>query len=74
MSLPSGWLPNVPAPETVVEPYTGDQTSTWTEPQNPVAFGPQPKSVNNPSGQLQGIPVMGVTAEIAQTLSGPQPS
>jgi hypothetical protein len=39
-----------------------------------VAFGPQPKSVNNPSGQLQGIPVMGVTAEIAQTLSGPQPS
>ena len=29
MSLPPGWIPNLPAPETTIAPYTGDQTGGW---------------------------------------------
>jgi hypothetical protein len=35
--------------------------------------GYQPQGANNPLGQIASIPVMSITAETLQTLSGPQP-
>lgn len=80
MTLPNGWIPNPPAPETQVPAYTGDQTNTWAagliKPGNTVpnaaAPGVQPKSDLNPAGTVNGVPVMTITVAVAKTLSGPQ--
>jgi hypothetical protein len=74
MTLPSGWIANPPAPETTVPPYTGDQTSLWMAHVNGnvAAVGIQPTSNLNPAGTGGSIPVMGMTAEAAAMLSGPQ--
>jgi hypothetical protein len=74
MTLPNGWIPNIPAPEELVAPYTGDQTGTWMARVGGhfAAVGIQPTSALNPAGTGGSIPVMGMSAEAAATLSGPQ--
>lgn len=74
MTLPNGWIPNLPAAETLVTPYTGDQTGTWMAGVNgnEPAEGVQPKTANNPAGTVAGIPAMSITAEVADKLAGPQ--
>ncbi len=68
MTLPAGWIPNLPAPESTVPSYTGDQTALWAGP----GPGMQPRSVNNPAGQMPGIPVMAINADNIGALAGPQ--
>lgn len=69
-ALPPGWLPNIPAAETTVPPYTGDQTSLWAGP----GPGIQPRSDKNPAGQMPGIAAMAITADVMGRLAGPQES
>jgi hypothetical protein len=76
MALPNGWIPNLPAPETTVAPYTGDQTGTWEAHVNGhvAAPGIQPTSVLNPAGTGGSVPVMFLTLDELVTLKGLQPS
>ncbi len=76
MTLPSGWIPNLPAPETTVAPYTGDQTGTWMAHVNgnAAAVGVQPTSVLNPAGTGGSMPVMSITVDELLLLAGPQES
>jgi hypothetical protein len=75
MPLPPGWIPNLPAPETTVPPYTGDQTGTWMANVNGhvAAVGIQPTSVLNPAGTGGSAQVMFITLNELATLKGPQP-
>lgn len=62
MTLPAGWIANTPAPERALPEYTGDPTPHWRG--NPTGWMAQPASV----------PVMAITAAIAQMLAGAQQS
>jgi hypothetical protein len=70
MTLPAGWIENTHAGETLVAPYTGDQTHTWTG--GPT--GAQPHSAANPSGTVGSVAVMALTAEVVKLIFGPQDS
>lgn len=75
MTLPKGWIAVAPAPEVSAPPYTGDPTGGWMAHVNGnvAAVGIQPTSDLNPAGTGGSIPVMAITAEVAELLSGPQP-
>jgi hypothetical protein len=72
MALPSGWIANV-RPGEALTSYTGDQTANWIAGASGTKSA-QPKTSGNPLGQQPGVPAMGITAELAAFLEGPQPS
>jgi subtilase family serine protease len=59
-----------PAPERAYGQYTGPTYLQWIG----GTIGYQPQAPNNPLGQIPGIPVMSITPEALETLSGPQTS
>jgi hypothetical protein len=63
------YIPNFPAPERAYGEYTGPTFLQWSG----GTTGMQPQGPNNPAGQIPGIPVMSITPETLETLSGPQP-
>lgn len=51
-----GWLPNPPAPETLLPPVTSEELEAVAGPGG--AIGPQPITSTNPDGDYPGIPLM----------------
>jgi hypothetical protein len=67
------YIPNQRPAECLAPPYSGDQTHTWVAAAGSQT-GPQPVSDSNPHGTYAGVAAMAITAAMAATLSGPQPS
>jgi len=57
MSLPSGWIASVPAPEILMPSYTDDPTAAGLA-ANGANIGAQPKTAGNPAGTIGSVPVM----------------
>ena len=64
------FIPNMAAPERAAGEYHGDPNANgvWGGP-----VGQQPQGPNNPNGTVAGVAAMTITADLADTLEGPQP-
>jgi hypothetical protein len=67
------YLPQPRPAECIAPPYSADQTAGWEAVPGSM-HAPQPISDTNPNGNVGQIAAVGITAEIAARLSGPQPS
>jgi len=72
MTLPPGWINNMVAPELLMPTYEGDQTPGWRAAPGS-QHGAQPKSANNPDGNIPGVPIMALDGDSLGYLVGPPP-